>query len=170
MAFSLSQWTKIFGSSHVGGWRRVCCQRKRQIHALPFQGRTQHSGQAWHSYDPLASWFSSLCQQIPKHLLLIIFFPPVVPGRAELAPKGIRWALVSATGAHRSIHAGLGGTPRSLSAGAGAWMGPAVSSDSAYHCSHVAEGKAIWRSWYGISSARNVWDVPIPPAGFVEWH
>lgn len=89
MAFSLSQWTKIFGLSHAGGWRRVCCQRKRQIHALPFQGRTQHSGQAWHSYDPLASWFSSLCQQIPKHLLLIMFFSPLWwLGELNSFPKG----------------------------------------------------------------------------------
>lgn len=44
-----------------------------QTHALPFLSRTEHSVQG--SYDPLASSFSSLCQQTPKHLLLIIFSP-----------------------------------------------------------------------------------------------
>lgn len=35
-----------------------------------------------------------------------------------------------------------GGTPHSLLAEAGTSVSPAVSSDSAYHCSHVLEGKA----------------------------
>lgn len=129
---------------------RVGCQWKRQTHTLPFLSRTLHL----QSCDPLASWFSS--QNLN-------FFSPGLPEWAELAHRGIRWALVSATGAGGSVHAaaGVGGTTHSLSAGAGAEIVPAVSSDATYRQSHVEKGKGIWRSWDGTSAGRNVWDIPI---------